>query len=106
MVVAPRNPRAGDRVLRNEDDQLLRGAGLYRDDLRMGQLFCAFVRATVAAAEILSIDASAALASSGLVGVFTAADLDLAPLVGYAGGPLAAVFDRPPLADGRVRFVG
>ena len=52
MAAARRDPRAGERVLRNEDDRLLRGASLYRDDLRRGQLFCAFVRATVAAAQI------------------------------------------------------
>ncbi len=93
-------------MLRNEDASLLRGAGRYLDDLRFGQLFAAFVRATTAGARIGEVRTAAAAAAPGVVAVVTARDLDLPAMPAHASGLLPAVFDRPPLATDTVRFVG
>jgi carbon-monoxide dehydrogenase large subunit len=50
------------------------------------------------------VDTAAAASAPGVVAVFTAADLSLPARVGFQMVP--EVFARPPLAEGRVRFVG
>ena len=47
----------GERVLRSEDERLLRGRGLYTDDLDQGALHACFVRSPYAHARTLGIDA-------------------------------------------------
>ena len=64
----------------------------------------AFVRSALAHATIRAVDVAAAAAAPGVVAVFTAADLGLPARVGFQMVP--EVFARPPLAEGRVRFVG
>ncbi len=93
----------GARVLRKEDPRLLTGRGTFVDDLQpAGCLHAAFVMSTSAHAELVSIDARAALAMPGVVGVWTAADfLDFPDLPG--GLP---ELERPALARNRVRFAG
>jgi len=93
----------GARVLRKEDPRLLTGKGTYVDDLQPpGCLHATFVMSAHAHAEILSIDARAALAMPGVVGVWTAADfLDYPDLPG--GLP---ELERPVLARNRTRFAG
>jgi carbon-monoxide dehydrogenase large subunit len=91
-------------TLRIEDDALLRGQRRYVDDLGADHLRVAFVRSTVAHARITGIDTTAAAAAPGVVGVFTAADLGLGHLRGHP--MLDPGFDRPPLAEDEVRFVG
>jgi carbon-monoxide dehydrogenase large subunit len=95
----------GTAVRRVEDPDLLVGRAQFVDDLALdGVLHMVFVRSTYAHARIVSVDASDALVMPGVVAVFTADDLDL-PL--YEGlmqlNPKCA---RPPLATGKVRFVG
>ena len=51
------------------------------------------------------VDVAAAAAAPGVVAVLTAADLDLPARVGFHM-MVPDVFARPPLAVGRVRFVG
>ena len=95
----------GHAVRRREDPRLITGAGRYVDDLPQDQcLHVAFVRSTLAHATIRAVDIAAAAAAPGVVAVFTAADLDLPARVGFQMVPEA--FARPPLAVGRVRFVG
>ena len=109
----------GTRVVRIEDQKLITTGGVYVDDLREGALTGAvhavFVRSPIAHATISSIDTSAALEAPGVVAVFTAADLDLAPrevqpvtepwlasdVVRYVGEPVALVLaeQRYQLAD-------
>ncbi|CAM3017716.1 xanthine dehydrogenase family protein molybdopterin-binding subunit [Saccharomonospora xinjiangensis] len=93
----------GTRVVRVEDDALITTGGTYIDDLReealTGALHAMFVRSPIAHATITSIDTSEAESAPGVVAVYTAADLDLAP--GKAG-PVP----QPWLADGVVRYVG
>lgn len=95
----------GNAVPRLEDPALLRGQGRYVDDLPVeGVLHAAFVRSPIAHGRLGSIDPSGALAHPGVVAVFTAADLDLAPTTGFL--QLHPECVRPPLAQGTVRFVG
>ncbi|MCU1485447.1 MAG: putative carbon monoxide dehydrogenase large subunit [Actinomycetia bacterium] len=91
-------------TLRIEDDALLRGQRRYVDDLGTDHLRVAFVRSTMAHARITAIGVAGAAAAPGVVGVFTAADLRLGHLRGHP--MLDPGFDRPPLAEGEVRFVG
>jgi carbon-monoxide dehydrogenase large subunit len=111
----------GTRVVRTEDPRLLTAGGTYVDDLRVPELIGAarvtFVRSPVAHAEITSLDTSAALASPGVLAVFTAQDMDDLPAPppddgsgpdGSEGAPvpLGGPWSEPLLAAGRVRFVG
>ncbi|MGH9116290.1 MAG: xanthine dehydrogenase family protein molybdopterin-binding subunit, partial [Acidimicrobiales bacterium] len=95
----------GNSVHRVEDPDLLLGRGTYVGNLRAGGLTrAAFVRSPLAHALIKSIRTEDAEAAPGVVGVFTAANLGVAPFHGFMVlNPNCA---RPPLADGKVRFVG
>src|SRR6202795_4956573 len=66
----------GQPIKRFEDQRLLRGEGRFHNDVNLpGQTYAVIVRSTHAHARIRSIDTTAALASSGVVAVFTGADL-------------------------------
>ncbi|MCU1500842.1 MAG: putative carbon monoxide dehydrogenase large subunit [Ilumatobacteraceae bacterium] len=95
----------GTRVLRTEDPELLFGVGAYVSDLPLvAPLHVAFVRSEMAHARIVGIDTSAAVASPGVVAVWTAAELGVAPHHGMV--KVHNDFARAPLATDRVRFVG
>ena len=99
----------GNRVPRVEDPKLLSEGGTYVADLRVGELDGAahvvYARSSWAHGTITSIDVDEARAAPGVLGVFTAADLDLGPLP--PGSPmLNQAMPRPLLATGTVRFVG
>lgn len=95
----------GNSVLRREDPTLLTGADEYYDDMKIPDLgYVHFVRSPFAHATLGSIDTSQAVDMPGVVGVWTADSLELAPFLGFAMFP--PVFSRPPLAKGKVRFVG
>jgi carbon-monoxide dehydrogenase large subunit len=100
----------GNRVRRVEDPRFLTGRARYcanlRDPLLDGALHATFVRSTSAHATIASIDTSGAADLPGVVGVFTAADLDLGPLPPAIPGLMNMAMVRPLLAADRVRFVG
>src|SRR3954471_24689445 len=98
----------GAALRRVEDPPLLRGARPYTDDLREpAALYAVFVRSGFAHAKIGSIDTSQALTAPGVVGVFTAADFELAPFEA-AGPPVKTPEEmrRPVLATDTVRFMG
>jgi aerobic carbon-monoxide dehydrogenase large subunit len=101
----PVNGEYGTAVRRVEDPPLIKGTGTYTDDIALpGALHAAFVRAEIAHARITRVDTAAAAQAPGVVGAFTAADLDLDPL---PPGPMAPDdMLRPILADDRVRFQG
>ncbi len=102
---APHGSILGNRVQRTEDPELLRGAGRYLADLPLDQpLHAVFVRSPEAHGTIRSIDVDDARAMPGVVAVWTAAELGVAPHHGFAR--LHDAFIRPPLAVDRVRFVG
>ena len=95
----------GNAVRRIEDPDLLLGRARFVDDLDLpGVLHLVFVRSTVAHAELRAVDTAEAAGMPGVVGVFTAADLDVPVAPGLM--VLNRAFARPPLAEGKVRFVG
>jgi aerobic carbon-monoxide dehydrogenase large subunit len=95
----------GTRVLRTEDPGLLTGSRKYLADLVLpGKLHAVFVRSDVAHGTIQAIHVDDAAAMPGVVEILAAAELGVAPHHGFA--TVHDDFARPPLADGRVRFVG
>ena len=67
---------SGKSVQRVEDDALLRGQGVFADDVSAaGQLYAGFLRSPHPHARIVSIDTSAAAAMPGVVRILTGTDL-------------------------------
>jgi aerobic carbon-monoxide dehydrogenase large subunit len=103
----------GQPVRRSEDTTLVRGAGLYADDVALeGQAHGAFVRSAHAHGVLNGVDAAAALAMPGVLGVFTGRDLEgyghfgsLLTLPNRDGTPLRKAVHKAFATD-RVRFVG
>lgn len=86
----------GQSPRRLEDARLLKGQGLFVDDVqRPDMLHAAVVRSPHAHALIRSIDASAALALPGVAAVYTAADL------GHLNGPFSVLIPHDDLQHGR-----
>jgi carbon-monoxide dehydrogenase large subunit len=99
----------GRRVKRVEDPRILLGRGRYADDVTPARcLHAAFVRSPVAHATITSLDTEAARRATGVVAVFTAADLNKICLSwkGLLDWPGLVSGDQRPLATGKVRYVG
>ncbi|MGQ0482421.1 MAG: xanthine dehydrogenase family protein molybdopterin-binding subunit [Pseudonocardia sp.] len=96
----------GTEVRRLEDPELMRGEGTFVDnlDLGAGLLHLAFVRSPLAHATITGIDADPARKSPGVVAVYTADDLGIPAHHSFMAVNKACA--RPPLAVGKVRFVG
>lgn len=99
----------GSRLRRVEDHRFLTGSATYVDDLRdprlEGAVHLTFVRSYVAHGRLLGVDADEARRAPGVLGVFTAEDVDLLPArPGGRGVPQAMA--RPWLARDVVRFVG
>jgi aerobic carbon-monoxide dehydrogenase large subunit len=95
----------GSTVRRREDPRLVSGRGRYVDDLPLEDgLFAVFARSPLAHATIRDLDLSAARATPGVVGVYSAADLGMPARLAFP--VLAEAFARPPLATDTVRFVG
>src|SRR5438128_3869982 len=100
---------------RSEDGPLLTGRGCFTDDVSVpGQAHAAFVRAQIGHAELCGVDVSRALRMPGVLGIFTGKDLAAAglgaippavALPGRGGRPMFGAA-MPPLAVGRVRYVG
>ena len=100
----------GEGIRRNEDPRLLRGEGLFVDDVqRPDMLHAALVRTPYAHARIVSIDTSQAEALDGVHLVLTGEDL------GKLNGPLPLLIPhddlqygrtQSALAIGKVRHVG
>lgn len=95
----------GNAVPRLEDPDLLTGAARFVADMAPpGLAHAAFVRSTMAHADIAGIDVTEAERAPGVVGIFTAERLGLDPQPFFYTIPPA--LHRPPLAAGVVRFVG
>ncbi|WP_419848746.1 xanthine dehydrogenase family protein molybdopterin-binding subunit [Candidatus Poriferisocius sp.] len=91
---------------RVEDFDLLTGQARFGGDLNVdGALWLGFVRSPIARATIAAFDTSEAEALDGVVGVFTADDLDLITQP-EVDGVTPAEISRPPLAKGSVAYVG
>ncbi len=103
----------GVPALRSEDPRFLTGRGRYLENLPIeGCLRAVFVRSIMPHARLEAVEADAARAMAGVVAVFIAADLDLAPMPpsgnveGGGGGVLEGPFGRDVLARDVVRFAG
>jgi aerobic carbon-monoxide dehydrogenase large subunit len=105
----------GQAVERVEDARLLTGRGRYTDDIALDNQACGVVlRSPHAHAEIRGIDTTAAEAAPGVLGIYTAADIEAAGLgtlpcmtdVTQEGRKKMVAPPRPVLASGRVRHVG
>ena len=94
----------GARILRKEDDRLMRGRGAFVADLRFaGMKDVAFVRSPLAHGRIRAIAVPEAFKDA----VFTAADLDgVKPIRAASGLRGFKVSDQPSLATDKVRYVG
>jgi aerobic carbon-monoxide dehydrogenase large subunit len=115
---APENVNAsaiGAPVRRKEDQRFLTGAGQYTDDVQLpNQTYAYFVRSPHAHAKIKKINKTAAAKSPGVVGIFTGDDLAAAKVNGLPCGWLITDVKgqpmkeppHPPLAQGKVRYVG
>src|SRR5437764_13670379 len=120
--MTPPGSLLGNAVPRVEDPDVLLGRAAYVDDLDVaGVLHLAFVRSTVAHAELRSVDVGEAAAMPGVAAVFTAAggsgrrgrgdtphppgaELDVPVAPGLM--VVNPAFARPSLATAKVRFVG
>ena len=96
----------GTRVVRVEDPRFLTGQGTYIANLDLPDaVHVSYVRSTMAHARITGIDASEALSMPGVLHVWTAADVDMAPAV-----PDMRMLNQdmayPFMAIDTVRFVG
>jgi aerobic carbon-monoxide dehydrogenase large subunit len=96
---------AGKPVRRVEDGDLLRGLGTYVDNLQVDDMvFLAFVRSPAAHAALRSVEVSEAQQMPGVVAIYTADDLELPDYIGFL--QVHPGVQHPPLAVGRVYFVG
>jgi carbon-monoxide dehydrogenase large subunit len=94
----------GARLLRKEDDRLMRGRGEFVADIRLaGMQDVAFVRSPLAHARIRKISIPRQYADH----VFVAADLvDVKPIRAVSALPGFKISEQPVLATGKVRQVG
>jgi aerobic carbon-monoxide dehydrogenase large subunit len=95
----------GNNVRRVEDPDLVRGRGTYVDNIKAPDaLWLAFVRSPFAHARVLGVDVDEARKSDGVVAVLTSAELEIPAFHPFFVFNEACA--RPPLAVGKVRFVG
>lgn len=94
----------GARVLRKEDDRLMRGRGQFVADIRLaGMQDVAFVRSPLAHAHIVGIEVPQEYADS----VYTVEHLgSVKPVRAVSGLPGFKISEQPILAQGKVRHVG
>src|SRR6202048_5409958 len=105
----------GQPVTRKKDTRFLTGRGRYVADIDFArQAHAAFIFSPHAHASMRSIDKAAAERMPGVFAVLTGEDwtadglgtLDPEVMAEDMGGPAGFRTKRPPLAQGRVRYVG
>src|SRR5439155_5170750 len=99
---------AGKSIPRKEDRRLVKGEGVFVDDVkRHGMGFVHFVRSPYAHARIVSVDVSAAEALEGVYGTLTPDEVTAQtdPFFELTTPPGSEIKDYA-LAVGRVRHVG
>ena len=73
----------GSSIRRREDPELITGRAKYTDDLKLaGMVYCTILRSDYAHAGINSIDTSEAEALDGVLGVYTAKDIEASGVPG------------------------
>ncbi|MDJ0894403.1 MAG: xanthine dehydrogenase family protein molybdopterin-binding subunit [Alphaproteobacteria bacterium] len=108
----PEGSLVGTPVKRVEDARFITGKGNYTDDInRPNQTYAYILRSPHAHARLTSINTSAAQTAAGVVAVFTGDDMEVGSLpCGWQvndkdGNPMKEP-PHPPLAKGKVRYVG
>ncbi len=108
----PEGSLVGTPVKRVEDARFITGKGNYTDDInRPNQTYAYILRSPHAHARIASINTAPAKAAAGVVAVFTGDDMEVGSLpCGWQvndkdGNPMKEP-PHPPLAKGKVRYVG
>jgi carbon-monoxide dehydrogenase large subunit len=105
----------GQAIRRTEDQRFLTGSGRYTDDITLPeQAYLHFFRSPYAHGDITSLDIDEASNAPGVIAVFTADDLASAGVGDVAGMAMPAstvskardALKQPPLARGKVRYVG
>jgi carbon-monoxide dehydrogenase large subunit/6-hydroxypseudooxynicotine dehydrogenase subunit gamma len=108
--VTPKPPSwIGASVERLEDWPLVTGRGRFAGDVSFPhQLHMRMVRSAHAYGRLLSIDTAEARALTGVVAIWTAADISDLPPIDFRDGPneKLAPFRQPVLARDRVRYAG
>ncbi len=113
-------PQIGRSLPRLEDETFLTGNGRYTDDIiHEGQAYAVMVRSPHAHAEILSCDTTLADQATGVLAVYTSADLQAANICAIssftrtppyqmfnADGSEMPEASQYPLATNRVRYAG
>jgi carbon-monoxide dehydrogenase large subunit len=119
-------PLVGQPIRRKEDRRLLTGQGRFTDDLNLPrQAYAAILRSPHAHARILAIDTAEAARLPGVLAVLTGRDYAADGLKAMQHGPSGADHfeitkpafgaeampfgpppEQPPIAEGKVRFVG
>jgi CO/xanthine dehydrogenase Mo-binding subunit len=98
MTIAPGNS-VGRPVERLEDGRLIRGRGIYTDDVEHTAAEAAFVRSEHAHARIVDVDVSGALDVDGVLAIFTYEDLE-----GELANPLPLLIPHPGLVEPRTQY--
>lgn len=109
-----KTPFFGKSIKRNEDPKLLKGEGLFVDDVRLpGMLHLAFLRSPIAHGCIKKLNTEAARKMPGVVAIYTASDLGDFWRQGIMVVPPPPIEDlifqgntQGPLAQEKVRHVG
>lgn len=99
----------GRRVTRLEDPPLVRGEGRFADDISFpDQLFMRVVRSSMPHGRLLDISLEDALASPGVVAIWTAEDIADIPPIDFRDSRVEQMvpYRQNVLARGRVRYVG
>jgi aerobic carbon-monoxide dehydrogenase large subunit len=99
----------GLSIPRLEDAPLLMGKGLFAADISFpGQIHMRVVRSPLAHGRIVAIDASKALSSPGVIGIWTIDDLADLPPIDFRDDRVEQLipYRQPVLGRGRVRYVG
>lgn len=93
----------GEPLLRLEDDEMLRGAATFLDDIHLDdEAHVVFVRSVEAHADFDAIDISAAMATSGVVAVLTGVELQADGIGGvpWEVQPVSQKTDGAPVKQG------
>ena len=101
----------GSGIRRREDPRLITGTARYTDDITLpGMVHAAILRSPHAHAKIRRIDTSAAAKAPGVLGVYTAADIEghlkPVPCLWLVPGTDLKIGPYWPLAKDVVRYVG
>ncbi len=99
----------GSRVKRKEDLRLLRGIGKYVGDIhRVDMVHAVILRSSRAHARLVNIDASAAMALPGVIGVLTGKDMPGVKTIPMRTGKVPGLerSQQTPIVTTKARYVG